>query len=104
MNPATRPVTGPQATTRARALRPVPAPSADLPCRAEPELFFAEHPAELERARDLCGRCPVRVACLARALANREPWGVWGGEILHRGAIIADKRGRGRPRKADIAV
>ena len=101
MNPATRPVTGPQATTGARALRPVPA--LDLPCRAEPELFFAEHPADLERARELCGRCPVRVACLARALANREPWGVWGGEILHRGAIIADKRGRGRPRKAEIA-
>jgi WhiB family redox-sensing transcriptional regulator len=101
MNPATRPVTGPHATRPARALRPVPA--LDLPCRAEPELFFAEHPADLERARELCGRCPVRVACLARALANREPWGVWGGEILHRGAIIADKRGRGRPRKAEIA-
>jgi WhiB family transcriptional regulator, redox-sensing transcriptional regulator len=102
MNPATRPVTGPQAGRQPRALRPVPGP--DLPCRAEPELFFAEHPADLERARELCGRCPVRVACLARALQNREPWGVWGGEILHRGAIIADKRGRGRPRKADIAV
>jgi WhiB family redox-sensing transcriptional regulator len=102
MNPATRPGTGPQASRPARALRSVPA-GPDLPCRAEPDLFFAEHPAGIERARELCGGCPVRVACLARALANREPWGVWGGEILHRGAIIADKRGRGRPRKADIA-
>ena len=101
MIPATRPGTGPQASRRPRALRSVPAP--DLPCRAEPDLFFAEHPAEIERARALCGGCPVRVACLARALANREPWGVWGGEILDRGAVIADKRGRGRPRKADIA-
>jgi WhiB family redox-sensing transcriptional regulator len=102
MNPASRPVTGPHASRRVRALRPVPAP--ELPCRAEPELFFAESPADLDRARELCGRCPVRVACLARALQQREPWGVWGGEILHRGAIIADKRGRGRPRKADVAV
>ena len=105
MDPATRPGTGPQASRQPRALRSVPAsdPAPDLPCRAEPDLFFAEHPADIERARELCGGCPVRVACLARALANREPWGVWGGEILHRGAIIADKRGRGRPRKADIA-
>ncbi|HEX5292986.1 MAG TPA: WhiB family transcriptional regulator [Streptosporangiaceae bacterium] len=101
MIPATRPGTGPQASRQPRALRSVPEP--DLPCRADPDLFFAEHPAEIDRARELCGGCPVRVACLARALANREPWGVWGGEILHRGAIIADKRGRGRPRKADIA-
>jgi WhiB family transcriptional regulator, redox-sensing transcriptional regulator len=102
MNPATRAGRVPQATRRARALRSVPSP--DLPCRAEPELFFAEHPRDLARARELCGRCPVRVACLAGALQRREPWGVWGGEILDRGAVIADKRARGRPRKADIAV
>ena len=102
MKPATRPGTGPQASRPARALRPVPVPG--LPCRAEPQLFFAEHPRDLDRARELCGRCPVRVACLARALQNGEPWGVWGGEIFDRGRIIADKRGRGRPRKAAIAV
>ncbi|MBR7560709.1 WhiB family transcriptional regulator, partial [Mycobacterium tuberculosis] len=27
------------------------------------------------------------------------PWGVWGGEIFERGAVIARKRPRGRPRK-----
>jgi WhiB family redox-sensing transcriptional regulator len=26
---------------------------------------------------------------------------VWGGEIFDRGAIVAYKRGRGRPRKSD---
>ena len=82
------------------AVSPGP-PGPALPGRAGPVLRRA--PAGIERARQLCGGCPVRVACLARALANHEPWGVWGGEILHRGAIIADKRGRGRPRKADIA-
>lgn len=29
-------------------------------------------------AKAICARCPVRDACLASALANREPVGVWG--------------------------
>jgi WhiB family transcriptional regulator, redox-sensing transcriptional regulator len=74
-----------------------------LPCRSQPQLFFAEDPTDLERARELCHRCPVRSACLASALQRREPWGVWGGEMLNRGAVIAAKRARGRPRKAGLA-
>ena len=27
----------------------------------------------------VCGRCPVREACLAYALDARELWGIWGG-------------------------
>jgi WhiB family redox-sensing transcriptional regulator len=69
-----------------------------LPCQQDPELFFAEYPAPLERAKSLCAQCPVRDLCLAGALERREPYGVWGGEILVRGAIVASKRGRGRPR------
>ncbi|OLR90225.1 WhiB family transcriptional regulator [Actinokineospora bangkokensis] len=83
------------------------APSAgfDLPCRSadNPDLWFADAPADLERAKTLCGDCPVRAACLASALARHEPWGVWGGEIFERGVVIARKRPRGRPRKADVA-
>ncbi|GAA3065470.1 WhiB family transcriptional regulator [Actinokineospora globicatena] len=83
------------------------APSAglELPCRSttNPDLWFADAPAELERAKVLCGDCPVRAACLASALARHEPWGVWGGEIFERGVVIARKRPRGRPRKEDIA-
>ena len=95
---------GPRPGRRAgtRALRLVPAPP--LPCLTEPDLYFAEDPRDLERAKQLCRPCPVRVTCLAGAQQRREPWGVWGGEILDRGAVIADKRARGRPRKADIAV
>ena len=37
--------------------------------------------------------------CLAAALEREEPWGVWGGEIIERGTIVARKRPRGRPRK-----
>ena len=74
--------------------------AADLPCRAtDPDLFFAESPADLERAKTLCAACPVRARCLARAIERQEPWGVWGGEIFDQGEIIARKRPRGRPRK-----
>lgn len=86
-------------------LRAVPAdPAASvLPCRnGDADLWFAESPAELERAKSLCADCPVRDACLAGALAREEPWGVWGGEILERGRVIPRKRPRGRPRKADL--
>lgn len=70
------------------------------PCRThDPELWFADAPADLERAKALCGECPIRVACLAAAQARREYSGVWGGEIFHRGRIIPRKRPRGRPRK-----
>ena len=72
----------------------------ELPCRVQdPELWFAESPAELELAKSYCLQCPVRAACLSGALERREPWGVWGGEIFERGAVIARKRPRGRPRK-----
>ncbi|MGH3612350.1 MAG: WhiB family transcriptional regulator [Pseudonocardia sp.] len=76
----------------------------DLPCRSgDADLFFADSPAELERAKALCGACPIRAECLAGAVRRQEPWGVWGGEIFERGAVIARKRPRGRPSKADLA-
>ena len=75
-----------------------------LPCLSEPELYFAEDPQDLRRAKALCRGCPVRSACLAGALQRGEPCGVWGGELLLNGAVIADKRPRGRPRKVDIAA
>ncbi len=71
-----------------------------LPCRVhDPELWFAEAPADVESAKALCRECPVRSLCLDGALARREPWGVWGGELFCSGAVIPRKRPRGRPRK-----
>ena len=71
-----------------------------VPCHEEePDLWFAETPDELERAKALCTDCPIRRECLNSALERQEPWGVWGGEILDRGTIVARKRPRGRPRK-----
>ena len=76
----------------------------DLPCRSgDADLWFAEAPAALERAKALCGHCPIRAECLAGALRREEPWGVWGGEIFEHGVVIPRKRPRGRPSKADLA-
>lgn len=68
-----------------------------LACQRSPELFFADAPEVLEHAKTLCTDCPIRSVCLREALARAEPWGVWGGEILTGGRIVAAKRGRGRP-------
>jgi WhiB family redox-sensing transcriptional regulator len=81
------------------------ASGAVLPCWTEdPDLFFAESPADVETAKALCVSCPLRARCLAEALARREPWGVWGGELVVSGVVVPRKRPRGRPRKSDIAA
>jgi len=76
----------------------------DPPCTQDPELFFAESPQEVEQAKAMCRGCGARITCLAGALERREPWGVWGGELLMRGAIVPRKRPRGRPRKEEVAA
>jgi WhiB family redox-sensing transcriptional regulator len=77
----------------------------ELPCHVgEPDLWFAENPGDLQRAKVLCEDCPIRRQCLAAALDRQEPWGGWGGEIFDRGAIVERKRPRGRPRKDAVAA
>lgn len=76
----------------------------ELPCRSfDPELFFAELPADVEFAKSVCHDCPIRQDCLQGALARREPWGVWGGQLFVAGVVVPRKRPRGRPRKDDAA-
>jgi len=76
-----------------------------LPCRAyDPELFFADSPADVEFAKTLCANCPVRTDCLNGALERQEPWGVWGGEWFVQGVVVPRKRPRGRPRKSEVAA
>jgi len=91
------------ATTRTPcAAQPDWAVADRTPCaNADPELWFAEQPAELNLAKALCAHCPIKAACLAGALDRGEPWGVWGGEIVRQGVVMAYKRGRGRPSNAD---
>ncbi len=80
----------------------VPATVPALPCQTTEADWFAEHGHVLERAKEACGPCPLRDACLRAALDRREPWGVWGGQILVDGVVVATKRGRGRPRKHPV--
>jgi WhiB family redox-sensing transcriptional regulator len=76
-----------------------------IPCRDyDADLWFAERPEDVEFAKTLCGLCPARLQCLAGALEREEPWGVWGGQLLVQGAIVARKRPRGRPRKHQVAA
>ena len=70
------------------------------PCQRRPELYFDTRGPALDLAKELCSACPVRDECLSQALERGEPHGVWGGQILVDGAVVATKRGPGRPRRA----
>lgn len=67
-------------------------------------LFFSEDPRDVLRAKAICSTCIVRVLCLSRALERREPYGVWGGEFVFDGVVVAVKRGRGRPRSTPLPL
>lgn len=82
---------------------PATPPDVVLACTHEPDLWFAESPADVEDAKARCVGCPIQAACLAGALERREPWGVWGGQLVVAGQVVARKRPRGRPRK-DVLV
>ena len=71
----------------------------DPPCVGRADLYFAEQPADIERAKALCAPCALQAACLQGALARGEAAGVWGGQLVVNGAVVARKRPRGRPRK-----
>ena len=62
-------------------------------------LFFSDELHDIARAKRICAECPVLSPCLEQAIANREPWGVWGGQLFLNGRILAFKRRRGRPPK-----
>lgn len=77
-------------------------PMVDLPCVGRADLYFAEAPADIEQAKAMCGACPLQTACLDGALERGEVAGVWGGQLLVGGEIVARKRPRGRPRKHPV--
>ena len=62
-------------------------------------LFFSDEPIAIARAKAICGKCPLSVACLEGAVERVEPWGVWGAELIETGRIVLNKRPRGRPPK-----
>jgi len=62
-------------------------------------LFFSDELQDIAAAKAVCSTCAVREPCLEGAIARREPWGVWGGQLFFNGRILAFKRKRGRPPK-----
>lgn len=85
--------------------------------------FFAEDPAGIAAAQQVCNGCPVRRQCLAWAQNERITDGVWGGVTFaeHRplsrpvrppvradvvatasGAAQGGRSGDGKPRRADV--
>jgi WhiB family redox-sensing transcriptional regulator len=50
-------------------------------CRStrNPEKWFPDRGGDVEPAKAVCRRCPVRNECRRFALANKFVWGVWGG-------------------------
>ena len=62
-------------------------------------LFFSEDIGDIARAKAICQLCAVIEPCFQGALARREPWGVWGGQLFLNGRVLATKRRRGRPPK-----
>jgi len=49
-------------------------------CRNHPPAaFFPSDGVGVDRARRICGTCPVQDVCLEYALTNRIDHGVWGG-------------------------
>ncbi len=63
-------------------------------CRGlEPSIFFPDDDDEATDAKEVCGGCNVRVACLEHALTIREKQGVWGGATeRERRRIIRQRR------------
>ncbi|MEV4615640.1 WhiB family transcriptional regulator [Kitasatospora sp. NPDC049258] len=82
-------------------------------CRhVDPEIFFGgrteDADARNDAAKRICRCCPVREACLHRAMAHEESAGVWGGltpaERRHFGDRIRDllDLGEGLARRGDL--
>lgn len=67
-------------------------------------LFFSDDEFDIARAKAICGKCGLAETCLSDALDRAEPYGVWGGQLLVEGVVVAVKRGRGRPPKTPRPV
>ncbi len=71
----------------------------------DPELFFAigsTGPAlrQIEEARAVCHRCPVRAECLTWAMESGQDFGVWGGLSDTERASLRRRTARARARNA----
>lgn len=67
-------------------------------------LFFSDDEFDIARAKAICSKCGLAPNCLSDALERSEPYGVWGGQLVIDGVVVAVKRGRGRPPKTPRPV
>ncbi|MFJ2864781.1 WhiB family transcriptional regulator [Kitasatospora sp. NPDC087314] len=72
--------------------------------RDEVGLFFApsKEPTAArlsreEQAKQVCARCPVLLECREHALAQPEPYGVWGGLTAAERRVVLARRRRREP-------
>jgi WhiB family transcriptional regulator, redox-sensing transcriptional regulator len=66
--------------------------AAKAQCQASrPDELFVRGAAQ-NKAKQLCGGCPVRTECLAEALDHQIEWGVWGGMTERERRAILRKR------------
>ena len=87
-------------STLTLALQAAQAPEGAIPCRTyDSEYWFAEDAVTTAKAQRLCGKCPLKLTCLAEAISRGESCGVWGGELFDRGQVVARHKPKGRPRK-----
>lgn len=70
----------------------------DALCRdTDPELFFpvgttGEALVQIDRAKQVCGECTVREACLNFAIETNQDCGVWGGTSEDERRVIRRRR------------
>lgn len=62
-----------------RILSEMPTLDGAVCAQVDGELFFPKEGGRPGPAKTMCASCPARIPCLAWALTNREPFGIWGG-------------------------
>lgn len=75
----------------------------DRGCKdVDPDLFFSESIAELNKAKKICLACPVREPCDAYATREDVGFGVWAG--INRSPDAAGRRRRREEKQAEQAA
>ncbi|GAA1174244.1 WhiB family redox-sensing transcriptional regulator [Kitasatospora gansuensis] len=108
--PAARSTTAPAAVAAQRLEHQEDSPwHTGAACRRdEAGLFFApsKEPTAArlsreEHAKQVCARCPVLLECREHALAQPEPYGVWGGLTAAERRVVLARR---RRREAELRI
>ena len=57
-----------------------------------PAMFYDPVPSSVRAAKAVCAQCPVVTDCASHAMANREPFGIWGGQTETERAEASARR------------